>query len=509
LNPTEPGTFIAAAGVREGDVLDGKYRIDKILGVGGMGVVVAAHNVALDTRVALKFLLPEMVANRDAMARFAREARAAAKIVSEHVARVHDVGTLENGSPYIVMEFLEGEDLAAWSASRGPLPAEQAVDFLLQACVAIADAHRFGIVHRDLKPSNLFCAQRSDGRTSIKVLDFGISKLTDLSRASDPPGATVTRTSAVMGSPHYMSPEQVQSPKDVDGRTDIWAMGVILFELLTGTRPFEGETFGEIAVKISVRPHPSVRALCPDAPPAVEEVIARCLEKDREKRYANVGELAMALSPFAPPSAAATVERITGIVRGAGMAVSSPPPAREPRLVSTPPPREMPAGTALFPSSVAPWSGPPGVKSGRRAAIGVSAAAAIVAVVAGLFGLRATKQVHIDGGSTSAAAVAPANDPSSSTLVPQGAPTETAPEVLTPTPTLTEPAAASASTAPADAPPNHTSEGRTSRQVTAQPATETATPARSRPNATPKPDCDPPYRLDALGQKHFKPECYR
>jgi serine/threonine-protein kinase len=314
----------ALAGVREGEVLVGKYRIDRILGVGGMGVVVAARNLQLDTKVALKFLLPDVLANGEAVARFTREARAAARILNEHVARVHDVGTLDNGAPYIVMEFLEGEDLGKWIHQRGPLSVEHAADFMLQACVAVADAHALGIVHRDLKPANLFCVRRSDGQFLIKVLDFGISKLTDLARASEPPGMSATKTATVMGTPLYMSPEQIQSAKDVDARTDIWALGVIVFELLTGTVPFPGDAFGEIAVKVSTAPTPSLRAYRPDVAPALDSIVGRCLEKDRNRRFAHVGELAVALLPFAPKRSRASVERITGIMQAAGLSAPAP-----------------------------------------------------------------------------------------------------------------------------------------------------------------------------------------
>src|SRR5260221_13900920 len=244
----------AIAGVNEGDVLAGKYRVERILGVGGMGVVVAARHVQLDDKVAIKFLLPEMLGNPEAVGRFAREARAAVKIKNEHVARVTDVGTLENGAPYMVMEYLEGGDLAAWIQQRGALPIEQAVEFVLQACEAIADAHGLGIVHRDLKPANLFCIRRSDGQLSIKVLDFGISKVTGL--AGSGPGMSVTKTAAVMGSPLYMSPQQMQSSRDVDSRTDIWSLGVILYELIAGKVPFSGESLPDGGIQIATQPTP-------------------------------------------------------------------------------------------------------------------------------------------------------------------------------------------------------------------------------------------------------------
>ena len=192
-----------APDVREGEIVAGKYRIGRVLATGGMGVIVAAHHVHLHEKVALKFLLPHALARSEAVARFLREARAAAKIKSEHVARVTDVGTLPDGSPYMAMEYLEGGDLSAWLRQRGPLPVELAVEFVLQACVAVAEAHALGIIHRDLKPSNLFCVRRSDGQLSIKVLDFGISKLT-LATETDP-SLGMTTTTTLMGSPLHVA----------------------------------------------------------------------------------------------------------------------------------------------------------------------------------------------------------------------------------------------------------------------------------------------------------------
>src|SRR5580692_2454920 len=253
-------------GVRPGDVLAGKYRVERVLGAGGMGVVVAAHHIQLDEKVALKFLLPEALGDAEAVGRFAREARNACKIKSEHVARVTDVGMLPNGAPYMVMEYLEGGDLAAWIKQRGPLPIEQAVDFVLQACVAVADAHALGIVHRDLKPANLFCIRRSDGQFLIKVLDFGISKLTDLTGTG--PGMGMTKTSALMGSPLYMSPEQMRSSRDVDAGTDIWALGVILFELMAGRPAFLAGSVTELAIKVANEAPPALRSFRPDMLPA-------------------------------------------------------------------------------------------------------------------------------------------------------------------------------------------------------------------------------------------------
>jgi eukaryotic-like serine/threonine-protein kinase len=327
-------------GVREGDVLAGKYRVDKVLGVGGMGVVVAARHLQLETRVAIKFLLPGMLDSEEAVVRFAREARAAVRITSEHVARVFDVGTLETGAPYIVMEYLEGGDLAEWVRQRGALPIELAIEFVLQACVAVAEAHGLGIVHRDLKPANLFCVRRPDGQLLIKVLDFGISKTINLSGSE--PALAMTKTSAMMGSPVYMSPEQMQSPRDVDAQTDLWALGVILYELLTGSVPFKGDTLPEVCIKIATHATPPLRAVRPEVPAQLEAVIGKCLEKHRRNRYRNVGELAVALAEFGPSRVRASVERVLGTVRGAGLPAMGPslPPMRMDVTVT-----QAPAGT--------------------------------------------------------------------------------------------------------------------------------------------------------------------
>ncbi len=302
--------------VREGDVLAGKYRIERVLGQGGMGVVVAATHLQLDERVALKFLLPEALENGEAVARFAREARAAVKIKSEHVARVSDVGTLESGSPYMVMEYLQGQDLADWVRDRGPMNVPDAVEFVLQACEALAEAHALGIVHRDLKPANLFVTKRADGSPCIKVLDFGISKFT-LPGASD---LNMTRTQAIMGSPLYMSPEQMSSARGVDARTDLWAIGVILYEILSGHVPFEAETLPQLCGLILEGTPRSLRETRPDVPQAVEACILRCLAKDRAARFANAAEFAFALAPFGPPGAARSAERIARVLKTPGAA---------------------------------------------------------------------------------------------------------------------------------------------------------------------------------------------
>ncbi len=363
-----------AAGVREGDVFAGKYRIEKVLGIGGMGVVVAARHLQLETKVAIKFLLPSMLANKEAVGRFAREARAAVKITGEYVARVLDVGTLETGAPFMVMEYLDGGDLSAWLQQRGALPIDQAVEFLLHACVAVAEAHSLGIVHRDLKPANLFCIRRADGKASIKVLDFGISKITDLTAPDG--GMSMTKTSAMMGSPLYMSPEQMQSSRDVDAQTDVWALGVILYELLTGRVPFDGETIPEVAIKVATAQPPPLCGLRPDAPPGLEAVVLRCLEKTKQARYRNVAELAIGLAEFAPNRAKISVERICGILKVSGPASRAPDP-QQPTL-----PRGPTVATGTMSAVGRTTAGMGGGGKKRVAALGILGAMAVMGLVA-------------------------------------------------------------------------------------------------------------------------------
>jgi serine/threonine-protein kinase len=294
--------------LRPGDVLAGKYRVERVLGTGGMGVVVAAMHLKLEKRVAIKFLHPEVSRKPDLVERFAREARAASRIESEHVAKVLDVGTLDDGAPYMVMEYLEGSDLADVVKRRGGLPGQEAIEYVLQACEALAEAHKAGIVHRDLKPANLFLTTRPDGTPAIKILDFGISKV----GSGEGPG--MTRTSALMGSPNYMAPEQLRSARDVDARADIWALGIILHELLTGEVAFRADTVPELYVCILQNPPTPLRARRPDAPPAMEAIILRCLEKDPARRYASVAELAAALGDLASPRSRPSVERIARVI---------------------------------------------------------------------------------------------------------------------------------------------------------------------------------------------------
>lgn len=278
-----------------GEVIAGKYRVDRVLGAGGMGVVVAATHTQLDQRVALKFVLPHMLAGNVSVERFFREARSTAKLTNEHITRVHDVGTLETGAPYIVMELLDGTDLAQLRRRVGRLLVADAVEYVLQACEGLVEAHAAGIVHRDLKPQNLFVARRMNGAPLVKILDFGISKATGAAAVGQ---MSLTDSATVLGSPLYMSPEQMRSARSVDARSDIWALGVILYELLAGKVPFDGETVTELCLKVVIEKETPVSELRADLPPGLAEVVHRCLAKEPNERFASVAALADALEPY-------------------------------------------------------------------------------------------------------------------------------------------------------------------------------------------------------------------
>lgn len=296
--------------LKVGDLLAGKYRVQRILGEGGMGVVVAAHHELLDQQVAVKLLYQD-IADREAQSRLLLEARACAKLQSDHVARVVDVDTGADGLPFIVMELLEGADLCQIADARGALPRWLVVDYVLQALEGLAHAHVRGIVHRDLKPSNLFLANRPDGTQIIKILDFGISKTSDGPSGNERNhAAQLTGGRSVLGSPPYMSPEQVRSPKTVDHRTDIWSLGICMYELLTNSMPFGGEELQETFAQILEKQPVPIRQLVHGVPEGLEHVVMRCLAKRREERFNDVSELARALVPFGSGSWLKSAERV-------------------------------------------------------------------------------------------------------------------------------------------------------------------------------------------------------
>jgi serine/threonine-protein kinase len=334
------------APVAPGEVVAGKYRVERVLGTGGMGVVFAATQLGLDRPVAMKFLLPAAAKDPDVVVRFSREAKAVAKIHSEHVVRVLDTGVLPAGVPFMVMEYLEGGDLAQRLANERRIPLPEIAGYLLEACEALAEAHAAGIVHRDLKPANLFLARRPDHTTRVKLLDFGISKA--------PVGSAggITSTQAIMGSPVYMSPEQLVSSKSVDARSDVWSLGVVLYEALAGAPPFTADSMPQIVTRILHTAPARLSEARPDLPPQVQVIVDRCLEKEPVARYADVAELAAALAPFAVDGARA-VERIARVLGRPGIVPATYSSAPPPPLPAPPPPafQPLPPPMMMLPSA--------------------------------------------------------------------------------------------------------------------------------------------------------------
>jgi serine/threonine protein kinase len=316
-----------------GEVIAGKYRVQKLIGVGGVGFVVAATHVALDDSVALKFLKPEFAGHQEAVTRFTIEARASFKIKNEHVARVLDVDTLPNGTPFMVMELLEGQDLRSILERHRFLPIDLAVDFALQTCEALAAAHACHIVHRDIKPENLFVTQSGED-DHIKVLDFGISKV---ALTQQPMPTRKTRATALtmmaVGTPPYMSPEQVRASNTLDARADQWSLGCVLYELLTGNAPFERMSLMQACAAVLEEEPLPLRESCPDAPPELERAVMRCLRKDPAHRFPDISELARAIAPFGARYAASAERCVELLADGQrrsdpGYRKSDPPPLR-------------------------------------------------------------------------------------------------------------------------------------------------------------------------------------
>jgi eukaryotic-like serine/threonine-protein kinase len=466
--------------IRLGDVVAGKYRVDRVLGEGGMGTVMAATHLHLEQRVALKFLLPSMAAKADIVQRFLREARAAVKIHSEHVARVLDVGTHE-GSPYMVMEYLEGGDLAQILAARGALPAGEAVGYVLEACEAIAEAHALGIVHRDLKPANLYLAQRPGGKPAIKVLDFGISKA---------PAATVddvlTKTSAVMGSPSYMSPEQLVSAASVDPRADVWALGVVLYEMLTCSLPFTAASMPELVGAILQRAPRPIEAVREGVPQGMRAIVDRCLQKDPAGRYANVAELARALLPFGPSRSEQSVERIEHVL---GLVGSAPPGTAA---------NQSPAAGGGA-STFVPTTSQSQVAGARRLLLSGVAVTVVLGGIAGVtaLSLRGSRHLVTEKDTGSGAATTIANAPSAG-LVPSAPAAPSVPQDLTPLPVA--PSSPSASSGPVRAAPAALAVPKASAH--AAPSSGPPPPATAL-----EPTCRTVSYFDTDGNKHFKQEC--
>jgi serine/threonine-protein kinase len=444
-------------------VLLDKYRVERVIGQGGMALVVAATHLTLREPVAIKLLLPEMAQNPTVVQRFLREAKAAVRLKGEHSVRVLDVGTMPDGSPFMVMELLVGIDLAEVTKERTRLPATDAVDLLLQACEALAEAHAAGIVHRDIKPSNLFITRRPDGTPLLKVLDFGISKVAFDTEVSD------LTMDSIVGTPSYMSPEQLRGSPEVDARADVWSLGIVLYRLLAGARPFKADTLAALAIQAATEPTPPLPM---PYPPNLDYIVYRCLEKDPLRRYQSVAELAFALAPFAGDQrgAAIIVERtrsILGWIPPVPAATAGVPPHLAPYLV---PPQMMSAGpsepTTLGSSAGAmqsPLAAPVPMKTGRGLTWAIGGgllAGALIAVVMSVGGKS--------GGTTSGSPVRPTTAPETvpTTPTPPPTPTEVPAAVVTPSETPTPVDTTNTNTGSADKTVDKTDDKKSHRRPT-------------------------------------------
>jgi len=336
--------------VQVSDVIDGKYELVRILGEGGMGAVWEGRHTRIGRRCALKFLHAELNQNSDIVARFIREAQAAAAIGSEHIVDVTDVGEIADGSPYLVMEYLEGSDFAGVLKAEGRLEPTRAARLVIQAARAVAAAHEQGIIHRDLKPENLYLTRREDGSEWVKVLDFGIAKFRD-SLAKHAPNLTATGT--VLGTPYYMAPEQARGAKDLSEQADIYSMGVILYELLCGEPPFTASSYNELIVLIATTDPRPARMLRPDLSEGLEHVIMAAMARDRQNRYRSMRQLIDALTPFTE-DARAPLPQTAIVTPAAGMPGATYPTPPGPFV-------GLAAGTPPGGASAMAYGTPPGV----------------------------------------------------------------------------------------------------------------------------------------------------
>ncbi|NMC71809.1 MAG: protein kinase [Myxococcales bacterium] len=313
----------------EGTTLGGKYRVVRQIGAGGMGRVFEAVHERTERTVAVKVLSPEAAQQPDTLARFDREARAAGRIGHDNICEVIDVGFADGNIPYLVMPMLRGQSLAAVLRAGGPMPLKRCLDVATQILAALAAAHEAGVIHRDLKPDNVFLVRMGDREDFVKVLDFGISKMLHESR----PDATLTQTGTILGTPYYMSPEQARGLKDLDARVDVYAMGAILYQMLTGKPPFDGDSYNQLLSSILLDEFPRPSGLRPETPPAVEDVILHATQKDRALRYRDAGEMRRALlaavtgtslKPADLMASSETLPLISSSSSGAGMGAAGP-----------------------------------------------------------------------------------------------------------------------------------------------------------------------------------------
>ena len=463
--------------VTVGNVLLGKYRVDEVLGTGGMGKVLRAWHLYLQQPVAIKVLLLHVLEDATTVQLFLREAQATVKLRSEHIARVMDVATLYDGTPIMVMEYLEGDDLNQIVRAHGPQSPHVVVDLMLQACEGIAEAHAMGIVHRDIKPSNFFVTRRIDNSQLLKILDFGISKA--------PVGqGELTGTQSVVGTPTYMAPEQMKHARSADMRSDIWSMGIVMYQLIEGRPPFQGESFPEVVYKVTteIPKPPSVKL-----PVGLSDAIMRCVEKEPTKRPQNAGELAKLIAPFAsdPVGAALSAERAMRILATRG----SQPQVRSKLQAGSPQPLTPNSGSVSQHGSgqVTVY-----MKSSRA---WIVAGALSLVIIAGAGGFIANEVMHGHGKqeNTVQMSVTPSEgesggsstSTSTSDSKPVTTPTDTKPAVATTPPPTPTPTPTPSTTTP-------TPTTTTTKPATPTPPPTVATTKPATPVVTPKPPTPPP-----------------
>jgi tRNA A-37 threonylcarbamoyl transferase component Bud32 len=496
--PSTPRTI--DAGVRIGEIFVDKYRVDAILGHGGMGVVALCTHLALNERVAIKMLRRDVLDDTDAVERFMREAQAASKLRSEYVARVTDVGRSGANVPYMVMEYLEGHDLDELLEERGTIQRPLAVELTLQVCEALAEAHSLGIVHRDIKPSNLFVTWRPDGSALIKVLDFGIAKalIGDVTQ--------LTQTQSLLGTPAYMSPEQMRSARHVDARTDIWSLGTVLFEMLEGRRPFEAESFSEMCVKVAVDPPGPM----PNTPPGLHQVVLRCLAKPPEQRYASMADLGRDLVPFSrdPHQAHVLAERMARTLRRSQVidwepVVAELPSPPRPAPVLAPgaaPPIAQPVEptAATEPAIAAPFRVTPSAaaqslsttyripRPARKKAIIVGAVLVVAAAAIGVAVSQTRQPAHVAPSARQAepSPVAAPSDPAAAPIRPVAEGSATGARVGTAAPEASASGRSAPGTAASDTAKSDTAKSGTAKSDTAKSDTAASNPAASEPGAS-------------------------
>jgi serine/threonine protein kinase len=483
VQPTQVQQQGPPAYARPGEILLGKYRVEEVIGIGGMGCVVRASHLYLQQPVAIKILLPGMVESQSTVQRFMREAQATVKLRSEHIARVMDVSTLPDGTPVLVMEYLEGYDLNQILRHHGPQLPQAVVDLMLQACEGIAEAHSLGIIHRDIKPSNFFITRRPDGSNLLKILDFGISK------AGDSGISELTGTQTVIGTPTYMAPEQMQTARSTDPRSDIWSMGVVMYQMLAGRPPFEAENYAQLVLMVAKDPPAQFSVALPGG---LQSIVFRCLEKEPKNRIQNAGELARMLAPYAsdPLTAQQSADRASRILSTPRGSQPGFPLSTAGGGVQMTPPALTPKSWGQTGSSLGGAAGQMGTKVVRRSRGLVIAGVATLCVAAGAGGYLISSSMK-GGGNDDKGTHVTAPEPSAATQAPAPTPDKAADTKAADTkPADTKPADTTATdTKPADTKPADTKPADT-KVTDTKPATQVTTTKLTTDTAK-KPDPTP------------------